>query len=29
MPVTIKTTEEQAKMRIAGRLAADVLYKLV
>ncbi|MGH8279817.1 MAG: type I methionyl aminopeptidase [Gammaproteobacteria bacterium] len=25
MPVTIKTPEEQAKMRIAGRLAADVL----
>lgn len=25
MPVTIKSTEEQAKMRVAGRLAADVL----
>ncbi len=25
MPVTIKSAEEQAKMRVAGRLAADVL----
>ncbi|MGH8377661.1 MAG: M24 family metallopeptidase, partial [Gammaproteobacteria bacterium] len=25
MPVTIKNSEDQAKMRIAGRLAADVL----
>lgn len=25
MPVTIKSSEEQAKMRVAGRLAADVL----
>ena len=25
MPITIKTPEEQAKMRVAGRLAADVL----
>ena len=25
MPITIKTPEEQEKMRIAGRLAADVL----
>ena len=25
MPVTIKTPEEQEQMRIAGRLAAEVL----
>ena len=28
MPVTIKTPDEITKMRIAGRLAADVLHMI-
>jgi methionyl aminopeptidase len=28
MPITIKTPEEIEKMRIAGRLAADVLQMI-
>ena len=29
MPVTIKTADEIEKMRVAGRLAADVLEMIV